>query len=56
MECLQTDGYADHVICLAIRRSLMGPASRVLMKLEPNATVDEILYKLDSIYGLAEER
>lgn len=56
VECLQTDGYADHVICLAIRRSLRGPASRVLMRLGPNATVDEIVYKLDSIYGLVEER
>lgn len=53
MECLQTDGYADHVICLAIRRSLW---FRVLMRLGPNATVNEILYKLDSIYGLVEER
>ena len=55
MECLQTDGYADHFICLAIRL-LRGSASRVLMRLVPTATVDEILYKLDSIYGLVEER
>ena len=26
------------------------------MRLGPNATVDEIVYKLDSIYGLVEER
>ena len=26
------------------------------MRLGPNTTVNEILYKLDSIYGLVEER
>ncbi|XP_062618198.1 uncharacterized protein LOC134279798 [Saccostrea cucullata] len=39
-----------------MRRSLRGSASRVLMRLGPNASVDEILYKLDSIYGLVEEK
>lgn len=56
VECLQTDGYSENVICLAIRRSLRGPAGRVLMRLGPNATVDEIMYKLDSIYGTVEEK
>jgi hypothetical protein len=39
-----------------MRRSLKGSASRVLMRLGPNASVEEILYKLDSVYGIVEEK
>jgi hypothetical protein len=37
-------------------RSLKGSAGRVLMRLGPNASVDEILYKLDSVHGIVEEK
>ena len=56
VECLQTDGYAENVICLAMRRSLKGSAGRVLMRLGPNASVEEIIHKLDSVYGIVEEK
>ena len=40
----------------AVRRSLEGEAGRVAMHLEPKASIPEILYKLDSIYGDVEKK
>jgi hypothetical protein len=40
-----------HSIDYAVRRSLKGEAGRVAMHLGHKASIPEIIYKLDSIYG-----
>jgi hypothetical protein len=40
----------------AVRKSLKGEAGRVVMHLGPTASIPEILYKLDSIYGDVEKK
>jgi hypothetical protein len=40
----------------AVRRSLEGEAGRVAIHLKPKASIPEILYKLDSIYGDVEKK
>jgi hypothetical protein len=39
-----------------VRKSLKGEAGRVVMHLGPTASIPEILYKLDSIYGDVEKK
>jgi hypothetical protein len=39
-----------------VGRSLKGEAGRVVMHLGPTASIPEILYKLDSIYGDVEKK
>ena len=46
IKCLQTEGRAEADIRLAIRRSLKGQASRTLMSLGTEASVENILSKL----------
>jgi hypothetical protein len=43
--------YEPDSIDYAVRGSLKGEAGRVVMHLGPTASIPEILYKLDSIYG-----
>lgn len=50
------DGCLENVICLVICRFLRGLVGRVLMRFGLNVIVDEIMYKLDSIYGIVEEK
>lgn len=56
VECLLSESYKPETIHHAIRRSLKGEASRVVMHLGPGASVTSILKKLDSIYGIVVER
>jgi hypothetical protein len=57
IECLLRDKsiYKD-TIHTAIRRSLRGQADAVVMRLGPEASIEELLHKLDSIYGNAANR
>ena len=57
IECLLGDKsiYKD-TIHTAIRRSLRGQAGAIVMRLGPEASIKELLHKLDSIYGNAANR
>jgi len=46
--------YRAESIIQAIRRSVRGEASRILMRLGPGVKIDEILHKFDSVYGVVE--
>jgi hypothetical protein len=48
--------YEPDSIDYAVRRSMTGEAGRVVMHLGPTASIPEILYKLDSIYGDVEKK
>ncbi|ESP02736.1 hypothetical protein LOTGIDRAFT_171806 [Lottia gigantea] len=55
-DCLISEHvYPDHIILLAIRRSLKGEAGKVIMRLGTKATIKEILAKLKSVFGICEE-
>lgn len=56
VECLLNESYKPETISHAIRRSLKGEASRVVMHLGAGASTRSILDKLDSIYGTVAER
>ncbi|KAK3096074.1 hypothetical protein FSP39_022756 [Pinctada imbricata] len=51
VECLMRDKYSDPLITQAIRRSVKGEAARVIMRLGSEASVIEIIDKLESIFG-----
>lgn len=50
VECLINEEYSEKVIFQAIRRK----ASKIAMRLGPDATLDEILEKMESIHGTVE--
>ncbi|XP_076470830.1 uncharacterized protein LOC143300785 [Babylonia areolata] len=52
---LHRENHSSQDIADAIRASLQGKAGSLLVSLGPDATVDEILTKLDSIYGQVDE-
>lgn len=54
VECLINEEYSEKVIFQAIRRSLKGQASKSAMRLGPDAALDEILEKMESIHGTVE--
>lgn len=56
VSCLVEEGYTQKDIAEAIRRSVRGEPSRVLMRLGTTATVIEILQKFDSVYGIIDTR
>ena len=52
VNCLQTGGtFEDAVILHQVRKSLRGGASRVAMRLGDQASLSELLRKLDDLYG-----
>ncbi len=52
VKCLQNNGFIpNHVLLQAIRNSLKGTARSMLVSLGEQATVEEVLHKLDSFYG-----
>lgn len=52
VKCLQNSEYLpEHVLLLSIRTSLRGAARDLLVPLGENATVDQVLNKLDGFYG-----
>lgn len=54
VDCLIKEKYAEGVIAQAIRRSLKGEAGSVLMRIGPDATICQILDKMESIFGTVE--
>ena len=57
IECLLRDkSIHKDTIHTAIRRSLRGQAGAVVMRLGPEASIEDLLHKLDSIYGNAANR
>lgn len=56
VECLYQESYRPYVIQQAIRCSLKGEASRVVMHLGPVAPIISIVQKLDNMYGTVAEK
>lgn len=56
VECLYQESYRQDVIQQAIRCSLKGEASRVVMHLGPVAPIISIVQKLDNMYGTVAEK
>ena len=54
VDCLLRESYPRGKISEAIRRSLKGDASRVAMYLGPGAPIEQLLDKMESIYGTVE--
>ncbi len=51
VKCLRRGPYTETQVLEAVRKSLRSPASDILPKLGIDATVEQILYKLQSVYG-----
>lgn len=51
VKCLQKSYLPDHILLQSIRNSLKGSARSMLVPLGENASVDDILNKLDGFYG-----
>ena len=50
--CLLADAlYSRETILEAVRRSVKGEAAKILMRLGPRADIQDILHKLDGLYG-----
>lgn len=55
VKCLIKEGvHSGPEIYQAARKSLRGEASRIAMRLGPNATIDRLIEKLEGIYGTVE--
>ena len=54
VDCLIKEKYADSIIAQSIRNSLRGNAAKVIMRLGPEASVKDILEKMESIFGSIE--
>ncbi|KAK3082399.1 hypothetical protein FSP39_014224 [Pinctada imbricata] len=54
IDCLILEKYSEASIAQAIRRSLRGDAGKVAMRLGPEATVSQILEKMESVFGTVE--
>ncbi|KAK3098932.1 hypothetical protein FSP39_024397 [Pinctada imbricata] len=54
VDCLVKEKYSEAVIAQAIRRSLRGDAGKVAMRLGSDAKVNQILDKMESVYGTIE--
>lgn len=55
VKCLMKDDVSAATILQSIRRSLRSGASRVLMRLGTDASIEEILHKFDSVYGIVDD-
>ena len=54
---LMTSGkFSEEMILQAMRRSVKGEASRVLMRLGGDVTYEEVMRKFDSVYGVIETK
>lgn len=57
VRCLIQDGtYSNETIATAIRKSLKGDPARIVKNLGPGVPVENILRKLDNIYGFIDEK
>ena len=48
--------YPDDIICHAARKSLRGEACKISMRLGSAVTIQELLRKLDSVYGTVDQK
>lgn len=56
VKCLQREGvHSEENILECIRRNVKGEAARVVMRLGVEASVDDILSKMDSLYGVVQQ-
>ncbi|CAC5401144.1 unnamed protein product [Mytilus coruscus] len=53
VDSLRKSTFAPHIVDLLIRRSLRGEAEKVAMRLGPEASLDQLLNKLEVNYGLS---
>lgn len=53
VETLRKSTFPLHIVDMQIRRSLRGEAAKVAMRLGPEATLDQLLLKLEGNYGLS---
>lgn len=53
--CISNEGYSTQTLGQAVRSSLRGEALRVWSRLGPDASVDKILQKMDSVYGSVQQ-
>ena len=53
VDSLRKSKFQPHIIDMAIRRSLKGDAARVAMRLGPDASLEFLLAKLETTYGLS---
>ena len=56
VKCLIVQKYTHDIIKEAIRRSLKGEAIHIVKRLGPEATIDDIVERMDSIYGSVEPK
>lgn len=49
--CIIKEGHPSHAVAQAVRSSLRGEALRVRSRLGPSASTDQVLAKMDSVYG-----
>ena len=54
VDCLIKEKYSEGAIAQSIRRSLKGEAGSVAMRMGPDATIFQILDKMESIFGTVE--
>ncbi|CAC5408062.1 unnamed protein product [Mytilus coruscus] len=52
--CLIKENYRHEIIAQAIRCSVHGEASRIVMRLGVESTVDDVIERLDSIFGFVD--
>lgn len=55
VECIRLEGHKEQAVAQAIRNSLRGEALRIRARLGPDATMEEVLAKMDSVYGVVEQ-
>ena len=52
VECIQKDSiYSEQIIAQAVRKSLKGPAKRVLLPLGPSVSIKDMLSRLEGVFG-----
>ena len=52
VECIKKDGiYSEQIIAQAVRKSLKGPAKRVLLPLGPSVSIKDMLSRLEGVFG-----
>ena len=54
IECLKQDNIPEHTILRLARRSLKGDPGKMSMRLGPHVTLEQLLDKLESVYGLVD--
>lgn len=56
VQCLRADGsFTKEQVALAVRRSLRGEAGLVAMRLGPDAFIEDVLRKMESVFGDVDE-